>query len=256
VIDAAGTTLRPGLGRDRFRAVGTWPIIFGHRGARAYAPENTLAGFRLALAQQSSGVETDAWLARDGVPVLVHDATIRPPGRRIMVTQRTSAELAAFAVPTLADLYRGCGTNFELSIDVEHPAVAIPLVTVAESFNAVDRLWLCSEAPVILERLRNRSSRVRLVCSTTPRRTGGLKVLVPHLMELNVDVVNLHWADWNMGRVDFVHGSGLLAFGWDVQDDAAVDHLLSAGIDGLYGDRPDQLVARVQRAGPAPSSDV
>ena len=256
MIDPAGSSSSSGSGRDRFRTVASWPITFAHRGARAYAPENTLAGFRLALTQQSSGLETDSWLARDGVPVLVHDATIRPPGRRIPVTRRSSAELRAFAVPSLADLYRACGTNFELSIDVEHPAVAIPLVTVAESFGAVDRLWLCSEDPAILETLRRRSLRVRLVCSTGPRRLGGLKVLVARLAELKVDVVNLHWADWTMGRVELVHGRGLLAFGWDAQDDAAVDHLLSSGIDGLYGDRPDQLVARVRRAGSAPSADV
>jgi glycerophosphoryl diester phosphodiesterase len=225
-----------------------WPVTFAHRGARGYAAENTIVAFRLGLAQGASGLETDAWLALDGVPVLVHDATIRLPGRRIPVVRRGSAELFEFDVPSLADLYRACGTDYELSIDVEHPAVAIPLVEVAESFGADDRLWLCSEEPGLLRTLRARSSRVRLVCSTGPRRLGGLRVLVPWLQILDVDVINLHWRDWTATRLDLVHEAGLLAFGWDAQDDAAVDWLMAVGIDGLYGDRPDWLVERVRAA--------
>lgn len=239
----------PARRRPRVRSVGRWPITFGHRGARAYAPENTIAGFRLALDQQAGALETDAWLARDGVPVLVHDATIRPPGRRVAVVRRTSVELAAYGVPTLSDLYRSCGTDFELSIDVEHASVALPLVDVAESFGAAKRLWLCAEDPVVLELLRTRTRHARLVCSTGPRRLRGLRFLVPRLTELDVDVVNLHWEDWTARRLDLVRDAGLLAFGWDAQEDVAIDHLLAIGIDGLYGDRPDRLVARMRATG-------
>lgn len=234
--------------RPRLRGVVSWPITFAHRGARAAAPENTIAAFRLGLEQGAGALETDAWLAGDGVPVLVHDATIRPAGRRIRVVRATSAELAGFGVPTLADLYRSCGTDFELSIDVEHAAVALPLLEVAESVGAANRLWLCADDPLVLGALRKRSDEARLVCSTGPLRLGGLRRLVPRLVELDVDVVNLHWQDWTARRLDLVHGAGLLAFGWDAQDAVAVEHLLALGIDGLYADRPDELVGRVRGA--------
>jgi glycerophosphoryl diester phosphodiesterase len=236
---------RSGRASARLPDVRGWPVTFAHRGARGYAAENTIAAFRLGLAQGASGLETDAWLALDGVPVLVHDATIRLPGRRIPVVRRSSPALAAFDVPSLADLYRACGTDYELSIDVEHPAVAIPLVEVAEAFGADHRLWLCSDDPGLLGTLRARSSRARLVCSTGPRRLGGLRALVPRLQILDVDVINLHWSDWTATRLDLVHTAGLLAFGWDAQEDAAVDWLMAVGVDGLYGDRPDWLVERV-----------
>ena len=234
--------------RLRVNGVRGWPLTFAHRGARGYAPENTIAAFRLGLSQGASGLETDAWLARDGVPVLVHDVMIRLPNRRIQATRRSSAELSALSVPSLSDLYRVCGTDYELSIDVEHSAVAIPIVEVAESFGADDRLWLCSDDPGLLGTLRSRSSRVRLVCSTGPRRLGGLRALVPRLQVLDIDVVNLHWRDWTTTNLDLVHSAGLLAFGWDVQKDGAVDALIAMGIDGLYGDWPDRLVERVRAA--------
>ena len=52
------------------------PIIHAHRGASAYAPENTLPAFRLALEQKADGIETDIHLTRDGRFVVCHDDEI------------------------------------------------------------------------------------------------------------------------------------------------------------------------------------
>jgi glycerophosphoryl diester phosphodiesterase len=54
----------------------TNPLIFGHRGACAYAPENTLAAFNLAFELGADGIELDVTLTKDGVPVVIHDDTV------------------------------------------------------------------------------------------------------------------------------------------------------------------------------------
>ncbi len=51
------------------------PLIIGHRGASAHAPENTHAAFELAFADGADGIEFDVRLASDGVPFVFHDAT-------------------------------------------------------------------------------------------------------------------------------------------------------------------------------------
>jgi glycerophosphoryl diester phosphodiesterase len=53
------------------------PLIIGHRGASAVAPENTLAAFSRALEDGADGIEFDARLSRDRVPVVIHDATLK-----------------------------------------------------------------------------------------------------------------------------------------------------------------------------------
>lgn len=53
------------------------PLIIGHRGASAIAAENTLAAFSRALADGADGIEFDVRLSRDGVPVVIHDATLK-----------------------------------------------------------------------------------------------------------------------------------------------------------------------------------
>src|SRR6185369_3282212 len=56
------------------------PLIIGHRGASAVAPENTMAAFREALALGADGIEFDVRLTRDRFPVVIHDSTLRRTG--------------------------------------------------------------------------------------------------------------------------------------------------------------------------------
>jgi glycerophosphoryl diester phosphodiesterase len=72
----------------------TPPLVIGHRGASALAPENTLVSFKRALEDGAAGVELDVRLASDGVPVVIHDATLRRTGLcEGVVAKMTSAEL-------------------------------------------------------------------------------------------------------------------------------------------------------------------
>ncbi|MFN2502585.1 MAG: glycerophosphodiester phosphodiesterase, partial [Pyrinomonadaceae bacterium] len=70
------------------------PLIIGHRGASAHAPENTLAALRMAVNAGADGVEFDVQLAKDGVPVVIHDPTLdRTCRREGRIADHTSVEL-------------------------------------------------------------------------------------------------------------------------------------------------------------------
>lgn len=75
------------------------PLIIGHRGASALAPENTLVAFKRALDDGADGLEFDVHLAADGVPVVIHDDTLRRTGLRAgKVAELTSTELTTVDV--------------------------------------------------------------------------------------------------------------------------------------------------------------
>src|SRR6266550_5167468 len=70
------------------------PLVIGHRGSSAVAPENTIAAFVRAISDGADGFEFDVRLALDNEPVVIHDSslqrTARIPG---VVAQLTSKEL-------------------------------------------------------------------------------------------------------------------------------------------------------------------
>jgi glycerophosphoryl diester phosphodiesterase len=77
----------------------TLPLVIGHRGASAFAPENTIAAFERALSDGADGIEFDVRLARDGVPVVIHDATLRrTAGIDAPVAALSSTDLSAVDV--------------------------------------------------------------------------------------------------------------------------------------------------------------
>ncbi len=70
------------------------PLVLGHRGASATAPENTLVAFAQALAEGADGVELDAWRCATGEVVVIHDEeTTRTCGERLRVPEAPLAAL-------------------------------------------------------------------------------------------------------------------------------------------------------------------
>jgi glycerophosphoryl diester phosphodiesterase len=215
------------------------PIGFAHRGARAHAPENSLEAFALALAMGAEGLESDVWLSADGVAVLDHDGVV--DGVPIPRLERRA--LPAW-VPTLEDLYRECGTRFELSLDLKHDAVADEVLRVADAAGATGRLWLCHWNWKRLVPLRAASPRVRLVDSTRVRHMGT----PPHeraerMQKLGIDALNLHHSDWEPGLRDALRARGRRVFAWDLQELQTLRAALALGVDAVYSDHVDRMQA-------------
>jgi glycerophosphoryl diester phosphodiesterase len=220
-------------------------ITFAHRGARLEEPQNTIAAFRRARNEGASGIETDVWLSADGEVVCCHDASVGRGLRRRKVMASTAAELAELGVPRLSDVYRELGTEFECSVDVKHDAAAEPLLEVARQWGALPRLWACSPDVELLRRLRAEST-VKLVHSD--RRRAIVVPMERHAADLaaaGVDAMNLHHTEWTAGLVSLFHRFDVKAFAWDTQEVRHLRAALKLGVDAVYCDRPDRMVAVV-----------
>ncbi len=216
------------------------PIGFGHRGARAVLPDNSLPGFELALRLGATGLETDAFVSSDGIALLDHDGVTRRGLRKIPLSQVRAADTA---LPSLADLYDLCGNDFELSIDIKDPAAMNAVATTAERYGALDRLWPCTPDQTAALEWAVAYPGCNVVHST--RRRALRRQEEAHAARMlagGVRAVNLHHSDWTAGLVSLYHRFGLLCFGWDVQFPRVVDGLLAMGIDGLYSDHVDMLM--------------
>lgn len=224
-------------------------ITFAHRGARSERPENTLAAFSRGLELGASGLESDAWLSADGEVVLVHDASFRRGLRKIRVAETTADELAEHDVPRLADLYRECGTEFELSIDAKQAEVIGPMVEVARAAGdaAPGRLWICSPDLDTLRTRRIELADVKLVHSPGygALASAAFERHAADLASAHIDALNLHHSDWSLGTVTLVHRFNVSAWAWDTQEMRHVLRALRFGIDAVFSDRVDRMVAAV-----------
>ncbi len=112
----------------------TQPVIFAHRGASAHAPENTIAAFELAIAQQADAVELDVKLSADGRVIVIHDSTVdRTTNGHGKVEDMTLAELksldagsfrgkefAGEKIPTLDEVFESVGNRIFINIELKN----------------------------------------------------------------------------------------------------------------------------------------
>lgn len=224
------------------------PIGFGHRGARANAPENTIESFTLALRLGATGLESDVWRTADGEVVLDHDGVVRNGLRRRPISEVRRADLPSH-IPALAELYDAVGTDVPLSLDVKDAAAVDGVVATARvaGGGAVESLWLCTphweEAAVWKQRWPD----VKTVDSTRKSKMKeGAERRGASLAHAGVDAVNLHWSDWSAGLTTLFHRFELVAFGWDCQHRRQLDSLLHMGIDGVYSDHVDRMVDAIE----------
>lgn len=234
------------------------PIGFAHRGGKAHAPENTLAAFTNALSLGASGLESDVWVTRDGVAVLDHDGTVsgqtaRSSSRGWRRTRR-GTPISALArrelpghVPSLSELYEACGTDFELSIDVKDPAAAEPAMAVAARAGVLARLWLCTPSRRLIKRWRAWSSEVHLVDSA-PLATflADPAARISALAPVGADALNIHHRGWTATHVAAVHAIERRVFAWDAQRRPVLDRLIALGVDGIFSDHVDRMMAAVR----------
>jgi glycerophosphoryl diester phosphodiesterase len=222
------------------------PVGFAHRGARAERRENTLDAFGRALELGASGLESDAWITAEGEVVLDHDGTTGPFWHRRPIAAQPRTALPGH-IPSLAELYQKVGSDFELSLDVKDPAALSAILAAADRASARARLWLCHGDPRLLAVWRPLAGAARLVQSTSiGPRPEKVDARLRQLRADGIDALNLHRREWNPARVEAVHSAGLYAFGWDAQTGPEIARLLDAGIDGVYSDHVDVLMAAIR----------
>ena len=226
----------------RIEALWSPPVLFAHRGAKAHARENTIEAFELAVRLGATGLETDAWITADGQVVLDHDGLHRRLPRRWIADQPRDRLRAH--IPTLAEFYAAVGTELPLSIDVKDPAVFEPMVAVARAHDATDRLWVCHPDLDRLLAWRDLAPDVRLVNSTAlDRLPVSAERRAAELAAARIEAINLRQGEWTGGLTTLFHRFGVLCFGWDAQHERQIAALIDGGIDAVYGDFVDRLVA-------------
>jgi len=240
----------------------TWPypLWIAHRGAGKLAPENTLAAFRVGAGHGYRAFECDVKLSADGLPFLLHDATLQRTvrGERGIAGERRWAELSrldagswhgrSFAgepIPSLDAIAAYVQRNgFALNIEIK-PTPGQELDTGRVVAREAARLWSGTAEPPLLSSFR-------------PEALQGARDSVPALPRALL--VDTAWSGWfevaqSLGCVAVVtnhalmdaalvqrlHGAGLRALCYTVNDPSEARRLVGLGIDGIITDAVDRF---------------
>ena len=241
-----------------------WPYPFwiAHRGAGKLAPENTLAAFQAGAGFGYRMFECDAKLSADGVPFLLHDATLERTSNglgsageqrwdalvQLDAGSWHSADYAGEKIPTLEEIARFClepGSRRCLNIEIKPtPGQENETGTVVAQQAAM--LWAAAGAAAPLPLL----SSFQRAC------LAAAQAAEPHLPRaLLLDEMPLDWIEaalaleciaiiakhtlWTASTAAAAHAAGFKRVAYTVNDQASADRLIALGLDGLITDRVD-----------------
>jgi glycerophosphoryl diester phosphodiesterase len=208
-----------------------------------------MEAFRHALDVGASGLESDVWITADGVPVLDHDGLVGSWPRRKAISSLSRAQLPDH-IPTLEALYATCGVDYDLSLDVKDPAAVPSVLALARAAGdtVVQRLWLCHPDWELVATWRRLDPHVRLVDSTRVRRiAGGPERRAAELQDAGIDAVNLPEPEWTGGMASTFHRFDRYCLGWDAHHGRQLDNLFDLGIDGVFSDHVDRMLASFEK---------
>ncbi|MBI4562312.1 MAG: glycerophosphodiester phosphodiesterase [Candidatus Rokubacteria bacterium] len=243
------------------RTLTTRPLVVAHRGASAYAPENTIAAFELAIAQGADVLEFDVHLSRDDQPVVIHDFTLdrttngRGPVRELTVQElkRLDAggwfhrKYAGQQIQTLHEIlerFRGrvrFGVELKAGSDF-YPGIEERVIATLQIYQATEHTLVLSFDHPALGRVRAMDPGIR-TGALVAHRPLDPEAVAPGIATALCPVAHLLTeADARRALA-----AGLEVFVWVPNDPALMDRLIAWGVTGIVTDRPDLLRSRFSR---------
>jgi glycerophosphoryl diester phosphodiesterase len=248
---------------------GARPRLFGHRGAAAVAPENTLPSLTRALSDGARYVEFDVQATADGHVIVIHDPTVdrttEGTGAVCDLTLATVRRLDAgyrFADGRGAFPFRGCGiriptleevldrlpsTPATIELKPMEPSTVDRVVDIVVTLGAGERVVLATGEDVIMPRLRRTCAAHRIPTNFAPgevaefiRRVGdgalagyrppGAALQIPPEWQGIPLITDV--------TVAAAHSLGVEIHAWTINDESEMERLLRLGVDGIMTDIP------------------
>jgi glycerophosphoryl diester phosphodiesterase len=250
------------------------PLILGHRGASAVAPENTLAAFARAMDEGADGIEFDVRLTRDGVPVVIHDASLKRTALiDRLVSDLTAAELqqvdvgswfaapgqtgpgpfAGETLPTLAQVFDLFKSNsgvlyVELKCSQrEGAALAAAVARETRSSGIADRVVVESFDLAALAEIKQIDAGLRTAALFEPQLFRPLATvrrlrMVETALRVAADEIALHHTLAGPRTVEKAKLAGLEVVVWTVDDREWLRRATARGIKALICNDPSLML--------------
>ena len=244
-----------------------FPTVIAHRGFAGAAPENTLAAFDLAVRAGADRIEFDVLLSRDGVPVVIHDAELdrttsgHGPVAGLSLEELKRLDAGSWyaprfegeRIPSLQEVLDRFGGRITCNIEIKSEAVASDGAPGAGEI----------ERQVVDAVRRGRLENSVVVSSFSPTALRRVRGLSPGIARESLFDASLHAGrvpeavcrevgscGFNCSRDEVseswilaAHAAGLRLSVYTVDDPEEMARLWALGVDGIFTNRPDRLIA-------------
>jgi glycerophosphoryl diester phosphodiesterase len=251
------------------------PLIIGHRGAAAVAPENTLVSFERALGDGADGLEFDVRLASDNVPVVIHDPTLRRTGlRKGKVSSLSSTELSAIdvgtwfnlrypsrarpeyeqaTISTLADVFEAvCERGALLYVEMkcgrkDRTALANEVAKLIRASSQMSRVVVESFDLAAIAEIKRLAPCIRtaaLFDRNLARPAPSARRMIERAIRCGAGEIALHRSLATRRVVEEAAKHGLETVVWTVDSPAWIERAIKSGIRAVITNNPARLSAR------------
>jgi glycerophosphoryl diester phosphodiesterase len=212
-------------------------LLLGHRGARLYAPENTIPAFDLALKHGVDGFEFDVRCTRSKESIVCHDRKFN----RMAVRTRTLEQIHAKCSidgkpPCLEDVLELYSRKAFLNIEVKVRGMELVVLEAVKRFPPKRGYFISSFLPSVVRKLRALDSSLVL---------GAISKSYWHLRRwkaLPVSYVVPHFGLLTPKLVQELHNAGKTVITWTVNDPSKMLEAAAMGVDGIISDDTKLLV--------------
>jgi glycerophosphoryl diester phosphodiesterase len=257
------------------KKISKFPLIIGHRGASALAPENTLIAFEKAIESGADGIEFDVQLSKDGVPFVFHDATLkRLAGINRRVTnfradelskidvgswfnekypQLAEAKFSRARIPTLEELFRFLAgyhgrLYLELKCDEQNfqPLVDETLRVIRKS-KLLPQIVLKSFVLDSLARVREKFPSATTAALFAPKIVMMMRrqsLMIERAKKFGADEISLHYSLAKEKLVRRALREGMPTTIWTADHPKWVLRASEIGIAAIITNNPARLVAK------------
>jgi glycerophosphoryl diester phosphodiesterase len=229
-------------------------LVFGHRGASAYTPMNTLPAFELAVQQGADGVELDVHLSGDGQLIVMHDFTVdHTTDGSGLAKSMTLAELKQLdagykfgeqfrgtRIPTLDEVFAAVGGKYLINVEIksiteETDGVEQATADCIQRHGLTSSVLVSSFNPLALQRFRAIQPGVAIGYLYAPGYT-----FFPEVMEsLPHEALHPYHESIDSALVERARRTGQIINTWTVNEPAQAVNLRDLGVQGIITDKPD-----------------
>lgn len=218
-------------------------LKIGHRGAKGYVAENTLASFAKALELNVDAIELDVHLSKDGEVVVIHDETIdRTTNKTGLVSDYTTGELKQLGVPTLREVIQLVDKKCILNIEIKEAAATEKVIEIIEEFInkhnwTFSQFQVSSFIWVTLETISKINSTILLGVLTE----DSIENALAFAKKIKAFSINPYHKLINQESCEIIKSSGFKIYTWTVNTPEDLIFVKSLPVDGIISDFPDRI---------------